>query len=312
MVSFTRLSGQACRRTSQLRDRTLSFPVEEVDYQDYKVLQWQKALPPALALKLNELKESQQRPLTMTTDSMAFLATVLHARAHQLRSLIYRPVLYSPARVAENKRHAQAAVDIAKESVQFLTLIDRKTTFVRDEPLFFRDFLISALAGILLAVSNASTEYSGQVSGEFFSILDLLRTLSSKSPDMARVWNTIKILETAAPRLGLIRFDAPVDPAENDRSGDTSFGNYPNQVPGSLQSKQRLPFTTSFSPQWDTLEPVEAMALKDVEGIPFPTSMFPTQLRNELSILTESTFQVPLNFTDFTFPENFNTNTAWF
>lgn len=302
MVGFTKLSGHACQRTSQLRDRTIPFPVDEVDYQDYKVLQWQKALPPALSMDLNEFKEPQQAPLEMTKASTTFLATVLHARAHQLRSLIYRPVLYSYARIAENAKHAQTAVDIAKESVQFLTLVDCATTFVRGEPLFFRDFLISALAGILLAVSSAPAEFSRQLRDEFFSVLDLLRSLSSKSPDMARVWNTIKILEAAAPRLGLTRPNAPTDQDRNSR-----FGRSYDHPPGILQTEGNVS-ATCFSPFWNPLEQEGGIASIDFRDVPFSTSVFPTQLRNELSILSNSTWPLFQNSGHSTFPENFAAN----
>lgn len=315
MVPFTQMSGSACQRTSRLRDPMLQFPVDEVDYQDYKLLQWQNELPTALKLDMKELNDSQQPLVRTMTEARIFLATVLHARAHQLRSLIYRPVLYSPARIYENRKHAQIAVDVAKESVQFLKLVDHRTTFVRDEPLFFRDFLISALAGILLAVSNAPSDFSSQLNDEFFSILHLLRTLSSKSPDMARVWNTIKILETVAPRLGLSATNSTDGQNRNYNNGahdrnDTVINPSNAEIAGKLPT-DGIASLNCNSPFWNPGEHGAGLDLVDFNAMQFSTSMFPVQLRNELSILPDSTWQVSQDPVDYTFAESYDTNTMW-
>lgn len=310
MVGFTKLAGQVCRRTSTLRDRSITFPVEEIEYQDYKVLQWQRQLCPDLTLDISDLGQNLHPQLEMSTVPYTYVAIVLHARAQELRSLIYRPVLYSTARIAENKSHAQMAVDIARESVQFLALTSRTTTFAIDEPLFFRDFLISHLAGILLAVSNAPADFGHQLGDEFYLVLDVLRSLSSRSPVIARVWNSVKILEIAGPKLGLNR--APqstqsqnVDRASLDRS------HLPN-----LQDGERIVRAEpeTLMPMTSMLIPTQPDADETTFGprdFTFSTSMFPTQLRNELSMMNEPLGDILPNLVDYGFTDDIHLNTCW-
>ena len=313
MIVFTKLSGNACRRTSLLRDRGIPFPVEEVDYHDYMVVQWHKQLAPALTLNTSELQTSEQPHLDLGRSSSSFLSTVLLARYHQLRNLIYRPVLYSPSRIAHNERHAQVAVDIARESVQFLTLLNRTTNFVQAEPLFFRDFLISAFATILLATSNAPTSFSHQLCEEFYMVLDLFRDLSSRSPMMARVWNSVKFFEIVGPKLGLLRSTS--SSSLNNISKPTNQNSMIYNQLMDLRAidealrprpEENVP-ASSLPASWNHHERNEEEA-----GMPFSTFSFPTQLRNELSLLSSDPMaDLVQNFSEYGLPEDWHAHHYW-
>lgn len=185
-----------------LRNNSMAYPAAEIDYQDYQVMQWLADLPP---LDLQQFKSDQPAQLGRAENTTLFLAAVLHARGHQLRNMIYRPVLYSFDRIHANKRHAQTAVNICKESVQLLILLSRTTTFVSDETLFFQDFLIAAFGAILLAVCNAPGDFSGQLGDDFFDVLSLCRDARHKSNNTFRTWSIVRRFEIIAPRLGLAR-----------------------------------------------------------------------------------------------------------
>jgi len=227
MVGYTRLSGQVCRQTSHLSDKSIPFPADVVDYLDYQVLQWHKQIPPNLKFDSSELQGNPHaegpNPVSL------FLRVVLQARMNQLRNLIYRPVLYHYSRISENRGHAQTAVDIARESVQFLSTLNRTTNFVNHQPVFFKHFLISAFAAVLLAVANASADFSHQVRDEFYMALDVFRSLSFKSTTMMRVWKTVKNLETIGSKLGLSRAHETQD---NDGRPPMSTYGRPIEQPG--------------------------------------------------------------------------------
>ena len=310
MVAFTKLAGQVCRRTSTLRDRSITFPVDEAEYQDFKVLQWQKQLCPDLTLDISDLRRNQHPQLEMPTAPTMYVAIVLHARAQQLRSLIYRPVLYSTARIAENKKQAQMAVDIARESVQFLALTSRTTTFAIGEPLFFRDFLISHLAGILLAVSNAPTEFSHQLCDEFYLVLDVLRNLSSRSPVIARVWNSIRILEIAGPKLGLSRAPQNMQ-SQHVENGSNGCSHLPNSQEGEgvgcIEPEALMPTTSVLIPTQQDVGETNFVP----RDFTFSTSLFPTLLRNELSMMNEPLGDMVPNLADYGFSDDFHANICW-
>ena len=217
-----------------LRNLVTPFRAAEIDYQDYQVLQWQAELPP---LDLQRCNKEQPAQLGLAENTTLFLAAVLHARGHQLRNMIYRPVLYSSDRIRANMRHAQSAVQILKESVQLLILLNRTTTFVRDETLFFQDFLIAAFGGILLALCNAANEFSKQLGEEFFDVLDLCRDVQHKSENTFRTWTTVKRFEVIAPRLGLIRrTPAQVDSNSGNKESTTQSGDGTGVNPSEFNS----------------------------------------------------------------------------
>ena len=314
MIAFTRLSGNACRWTSRLRDRCIPFPVDDVNYLDYQVLQWHKQVPSALMLDMNELQTTQQQPIETSKKASLFLPAVLHARTNQLRNLIYRAVLYSPTRIAENKSHAQIAVDIARNSVQFLSTLNRATNFVSEQPIFFKHFLISAFAAILLAAANAPADFSHQVSDEFYLALDLFRSLSSRSPIMARIWEMIKIFETSGPKLGLTRTGKHSERDNNSNSDKTAHCQPTNdQIDNGNMTMATDQAATGPSPtsSWYPLEQHVGGAFFDAMGAAFSTSSMSAQLRNELSVLSGPMGDLSSHMFDGTEVNNLDTSTYW-
>ncbi|KAK6385747.1 hypothetical protein LTS17_001319 [Exophiala oligosperma] len=305
MVGLTRLSAEISRRMSMLRDRSMTFPVEEVDYQDYKVLQWQKQLSPDLTLDVGNLQMNQQVQLELSKVPAMYVAIVLHIRTQQLRSLIYRPVLYSAARIADNKKHSQLAVDIARESVQFLALASRTTTLAQDEPLFFRDFLISHLAGILLAVSNAPAVFGHQLCDEFYLVMDVLRNLSPRSPVIARVWSSIRILEIVGPKLGLRRETRNM---EGQNVEDVYLQH--SQVAGGLACAENEPVMPMSSIR-SQMQPTHDQTIFESKDFAFSTSMFPSLLRSELSMMDEPLDDVTTNLLGYSLPDDLHDTTSW-
>lgn len=203
MIGFTRLSGKVCRLMNTLSDKNLEFPRDEIEYLDYQALQWRKNLPRNLQFSEVEIKQGQADWSASAVP--LFLGVVLSVRSNQIRNLIYRPVLYSASRISSNPTHAQTAVDITKQSVQLLWSLSQSTSFLRSHPVFFKHFLVSTFATLLLAIVNAWSEFGLQVRNEFYMTLDLLKSLSSESPLVMRYWKTIKGLEELAQKLGLSR-----------------------------------------------------------------------------------------------------------
>jgi hypothetical protein len=219
MIEFTRLSGQAWRITNDVGRRGTEFKRDEIDYLDYQILKWQKQIPVAMSFHPSELELGRQDENSHSVP--LHLRAILYARTNQLRSVIYRPALHSVSRISENRRHAQTAVDIAKQSIQVLWNLNQSTEIVRAQPIFFKHFLVSAFGVLLLAVTNASAEFREQVRDEYYMALDLMKVLSSRSAALTRVWKSIRGLRELGPKLGL-----------TPRQGAAAIDNHQTLSPG--------------------------------------------------------------------------------
>lgn len=98
---------------------------------------------------------------------------------------------------------AQKAVDLAKDTIQYLSWLNNTTNLYRRVQVFYHQFLTSAIAVLFLASCHAPVQFSSACRGEFYAALDLVKDLSSKSWVSQRLWRTIRSLKDFAPRLGL-------------------------------------------------------------------------------------------------------------
>ncbi|KAL1872191.1 hypothetical protein Plec18167_006794 [Paecilomyces lecythidis] len=209
MVVYNRLcskvwySGLGLEGTTDIRR-------DEIGFLDYQVLQWYKQVPENLkfyTVGSPQNGESVSRGLRR-------LRVLLYLRMNHLRILIYRPVLHSAASIAENRGHAQAVVDIAKDSIRLLTRLNQMSDIYRTQQVCFNYFLVASLAVLLLAACHAPVDFNRQVRDEFYMALDLVSGFGAKSYVSKRLWKTIKGLRKTGEKLGLL--SRPSDSETND------------------------------------------------------------------------------------------------
>ncbi|KAJ6179204.1 hypothetical protein N7519_009665 [Penicillium mononematosum] len=164
---------------------------DEIGYLDYQILQCENV-----------------------SRGMRRLRVLLYLRMNQLRILIYRPVLHSPASIAEDRGHAQTVVEIAKDTVRVLTRLNQMSDIYRTQQITFNYFLVAALAVLFLAVSHAPVDFNRQVRDEFYMALDLVNGFSTKSYVSKRLWKTIKGLRKIGEKLGVLA--RPFGPDSSD------------------------------------------------------------------------------------------------
>ena len=114
----------------------------------------------------------------------------------------------------ENKRYAQTAVDIGKDTIRVLTRLNETSDIYQKQQQTFNYFLTSALAVLFLSVSHAPVEFSRQVRDEFYMALDLIKRFSAKSYTSKRLWKAIKSLKEIGPKLGVVSRQAIRDPTD--------------------------------------------------------------------------------------------------
>lgn len=174
---------------------------EEVGYLDFQIVNWHRTLPNHL--RYDPSASQRHRDPTLTPGQHR-LQIILYLRTNGMRILIYRPVLHSATSIVNNRDQAQTVVDVAKDTIRLLTLINQTSKMYRTSQVLFNAFLTSALAVLFLAVSHAPSIFSEQVREEFYLALELVRGFSKGSWVSKRLWKTIRVLKEVGPKLGLV------------------------------------------------------------------------------------------------------------
>ena len=120
-----------------------------------------------------------------------------------MRIWLYTPILHSATSIMVNPVQAQRVVDLAKDTIRYLSHLNNTTNLYRRNQIFYHQFLSSAIAVVFLASVHAPVRFSAVCREEFYSALELVKDLSAKSWGSQRLWRTIKSLKDVAPRFGL-------------------------------------------------------------------------------------------------------------
>lgn len=108
-----------------------------------------------------------------------------------------------------NPLQSQRVVDLAKDTIRYLTHLNNTTNLYRRVQVFYHQFLTSAIASVFLASVHNPVRFSAQCREEFYMALELVKDLSAKSWVSQRLWRTIRSLRDVAPRFGLNPDDDP-------------------------------------------------------------------------------------------------------
>jgi hypothetical protein len=125
---------------------------------------------------------------------------------------------------------SERVVDIAKDTIRYLSHLNNTTNLYRRVQVFYHQFLTSAIAVVFLASVHAPVRFSSTCREEFYMALELVKDLSAKSWASQRLWRTIRSLKNVAPRFGLNSEDDPQSTAALGMIG-LARGNMDQQTP---------------------------------------------------------------------------------
>ncbi|MBS8267117.1 hypothetical protein DYI25_22350, partial [Mesobacillus boroniphilus] len=111
-----------------------------------------------------------------------------------MRMLIHRPVLHTSANVMRYPAESETAVEIAKDTIRFITRLNDTSDIYQLQQVAFNWFLVSALAALFLAVAQAPSQFSGSCKEEFYWALELVKGVSAQSYISRRLWKSIRSL----------------------------------------------------------------------------------------------------------------------
>jgi hypothetical protein len=195
MIRYSRIAAKVWKFISAFNN-TGELKKDEMNYLDWQVLQWAAAIPASLRLE-------QPNEQVMEPRSIRRLRALLYLRANQLRMLIHRPVLHSAGHIVRYPAECQTAVDLAKDTIRFITRLNETSDIYQLQQVAFNWFLVSALAVLFLAVVQAPSQFSSRCKEEFYMALELVKGFSTQSYISRRLWKSIKSLRKLGPQVGL-------------------------------------------------------------------------------------------------------------
>lgn len=193
MIRYSRIAGKAWKFISAFNNSN-EIKKDDLHYLDWQVQRWANEMPDSLRLDPNGKNE---------TRSIRRLRSVLYLRANQLRLLIHRPILHSAAHIARCPDESETVVDIAQDTIRFITHLNQISDIYQLQQVTFNWFLVSALAVLFLAVSQSPTQFSNRCKEEFYMALELVKGFSTQSYISRRLWKSIRSLRKIGPQLGL-------------------------------------------------------------------------------------------------------------
>nr|XP_001397415.2 Zn(II)2Cys6 transcription factor [Aspergillus niger CBS 513.88] len=195
MIRYSRIAAKVWKFISAFNN-TNEIKKEEMNYLDWQVQRWAGDIPPVLRIESHQGHKDEEEPR-----SLRRLRSLLYLRANQLRMLIHRPVLHSAAHIAKYPAESQTVVELAKESIRFITNLNETTDIYRLQQVTFNWFLVSAVAVVFLAVTQAPTQFSTTCKDEFYTALELIKGFSTRSYISLRLWKSIRSLRKLGPQL---------------------------------------------------------------------------------------------------------------
>lgn len=228
MIRYSRTAAKVWKFISAFNN-SKEIKKDDMHYLDWQVQQWGGAIPDSLRLDASDPNNSKRE-----TRSIRRLRSLLYLRGNQLRMLIHRPVLHTAAHIVRYPSESKTVVDIAKETIRFISQLNETSDIYQLQQVAFNWFLVSALAALFLAAAQAPSQFSNNCKEEFYMALELVRGFSSQSYISRRLWKSIKSLRKLGPQLGLQKHrhaePAAVPGRANDPGIDGIVPNLPDQA----------------------------------------------------------------------------------
>ncbi|KAH6661829.1 hypothetical protein B0J14DRAFT_611602 [Halenospora varia] len=197
MAGYSQIAAKVWKFVAHFNN-TNEIKKDEMAYLEWQLVQWVSSIP-----KLLKLDSENGIDAISPTRGIRRLQSLLYLRANQMRLLIYRPTLHTTWHINQYTVESDSAVEIAKDTIRFVTGLNKTSDIYRLQQVTFNWFLISALGVLFLAVAQAPSRFSSHCRNEFYMALELVKDFSTKSYISSRLWKSISSLKKLAPQVGL-------------------------------------------------------------------------------------------------------------
>jgi hypothetical protein len=207
MIGFFQILSKLWNTESDLRSAQSPINLEEIEYQDFQILEWRNTLPESLKLFDAETGDEKPSPDRRTRR----LRSLLYIRANTARIIIHRRVILNPANMIEYRTYAETAVDIAKDSIRFLSHLYATTDIHHTQQTCFS--VIASLSTLLLAIINAPAIFHESCRADFYTALQLLAAVPPTASVAARLQRITKGLKALSPTTKRVPLLNPLEQA---------------------------------------------------------------------------------------------------
>lgn len=205
MITYSRLGAKIWRLVDVFEPAIVrNLAHDEFEALDKEIMAWYDSIPDET--KLVGLDPNIPLPDAATFD-LQRLKIWTRLRLNQMRIWLHTPVLHSASSINTNMDLAQKVVDLAKETIQYLSSLDNSSNVYRRLQVFYHQFLTSAIAVLFLASTHQPVQFSSQCREEFYLATNLICDMSAKSFVSRRLWAFVRCLKAYAPRVGLVCTD---------------------------------------------------------------------------------------------------------
>ncbi|KAK6710204.1 hypothetical protein SNK05_004679 [Fusarium graminearum] len=207
MITYSRIGAKVWRQVAHFGPiLARDMRSEELEGVDQELLQWYEQIPEEVKVR----NWDKEKHITSTPSyNLQRLRIWTYLRLNQMRIWLYTPVLHSATSIVAHPAQSERVVDIAKDTIRYLSHLNNTTNLYRRVQVFYHQFLTSAIAVVFLASVHAPVRFSANCREEFYMALELVKDLSAKSWASQRLWRTIRSLKDVAPRFGLNPDDDP-------------------------------------------------------------------------------------------------------
>ncbi|KAF5670582.1 transcriptional activator acu-15 [Fusarium heterosporum] len=207
MITYSRIGAKVWRQVAHFGPvLARDLRSEELENVDQELLQWYEQIPEEVKVR----NWDKEKHITSTPSyNLQRLRIWTYLRLNQMRIWLYTPVLHSATSIMAHPAQSERIVDIAKDTIRYLSHLNNTTNLYRRVQVFYHQFLTSAIAVVFLASVHAPVRFSATCREEFYMALELVKDLSAKSWASQRLWRTIRSLKDVAPRFGLNPEDDP-------------------------------------------------------------------------------------------------------
>ncbi|KAH8885454.1 hypothetical protein GQ53DRAFT_355365 [Thozetella sp. PMI_491] len=283
MITYSRLGAKIWRLVDYFEPAVIrELKRNDFEQLDHDILSWYDSVPKEV--QIGSLDPDMIPVPSGPNYDLERLQIWTRLRLNQIRIWLYTPVLHSASSIAENITLAERVVGLAKDTIVYLTRLNKTTQLYRRIQTFYHQFLTSAIGVLFLASTHAPLQFSGVCRTEFYMALELIKDLSTRSWVSQRLWRTIGSLKSYATRLGMEEQGSRAIVNASVSTPASGYGRASSTAP-SVQSPS--PFPPPFSDR-----PTLAPKPPSTRGVPTPAAQQATQQiaedhTNGLSLQTE-------------------------
>ncbi|KAM3461553.1 hypothetical protein NHJ6243_004931 [Beauveria neobassiana] len=191
MISYSKLGAKVWTLVEQRRTSFLDNEkpwVQEIERLDAEIIAWYARVPPEV-----QIRDWHEEGHINSTSSynLQRLRVWTYLRKNQIRNWLHAPILHTTNSIMGAPHLAQVCVDVAKDTVAYLHQVNSHTDMIRRSQAFYSQFLVSALAIMFLASTQAPVQFSSICREDFYTGLSLIEDLSPQSHISKRLWRIV-------------------------------------------------------------------------------------------------------------------------